>query len=75
MYIKWKPQGGSFPELPCGFSVGSFLSVIPEKDPTVLLCCRSGNRSKAAADTLVKLGYTKVYEFGGINTWPYDIKQ
>ena len=49
--------------------------VILEKDPTVLLYCRSGNRSKAASDTLVKLGYTKVYEFGGINTWPYDIEQ
>ena len=49
--------------------------VIPEKDSTVLVYCRSGNRSKAASDTLVKLGYTKVYEFGGINTWPYDIEQ
>ena len=49
--------------------------VIPEKDSTVLVYCRSGNRSKAASDTLVKLGYTKVCEFGGINTWPYDIEQ
>lgn len=49
--------------------------VIPEKDSTVLVYCRSGNRSKTASDTLVKLGYTKVYEFGGINTWPYDIEQ
>ena len=49
--------------------------VIPEKDSTVLVYCRSGNRSKAASDTLVKLGYTKVYEFGGINTWPYAIEQ
>ena len=49
--------------------------VIPEKDSTVLVYCRSGNRSKAASDTLVKLGYTNVYEFGGINTWPYDIEQ
>ena len=49
--------------------------VIPEKDSTVLVYCRSGNRSKTASDTLVKLGYTNVYEFGGINTWPYDIEQ
>ena len=49
--------------------------VIPEKDSTVLVYCRSGNRSKTASETLVKLGYTKVYEFGGINTWPYDIEQ
>lgn len=49
--------------------------VIPEKDSTVLVYCRSGNRSKTASETLVKLGYTNVYEFGGINTWPYDIEQ
>ena len=49
--------------------------VIPEKDSTVLVYCRSGNRSKTASETLVKLGYTKVYEFGGIKTWPYDIEQ
>ena len=49
--------------------------VIPEKDSTVLVYCRSGNRSKTASETLVKLGYTKVYEFGGINPWPYDIEQ
>lgn len=46
--------------------------VIPEKDATVLVYCRSGNRSKTASSTLVELGYTNVYEFGGINTWPYE---
>ena len=46
--------------------------VIPEKDSTVLVYCRSGNRSKTASSTLVELGYTNVYEFGGINTWPYE---
>lgn len=45
--------------------------VIPEKDSTVLVYCRSGNRSKTASSTLVELGYTNIYEFGGINTWPY----
>ena len=48
--------------------------VIPEKDSTVLVYCRSGNRSKTASSTLVKLGYTNIYEFGGINTWPYEIE-
>ena len=42
--------------------------VIPEKDSTVLVYCRSGNRSKTAAAALASLGYTKIYEFGGINT-------
>lgn len=46
--------------------------VIPEKDSTVLVYCRSGNRSKTASSTLAGLGYTNIYEFGGINTWPYE---
>ncbi len=50
-------------------------AVIPEKSATVLVYCRSGNRSKTAAAALAELGYTDVYEFGGINTWPYEIEQ
>ena len=46
--------------------------VIPETDSTVLVYCRSGNRSKTASSTLAGLGYTNIYEFGGINTWPYE---
>ena len=46
--------------------------VIPEKDSTVLVYCRSGNRSKTASTVLADLGYTNIYEFGGINTWPYE---
>ena len=46
--------------------------VIPEKDSTVLVYCRSGNRGKTASSALADLGYTNIYEFGGINTWPYD---
>ena len=46
--------------------------VIPETDSTVLVYCRSGNRSKTASSTLADLGYTNIYEFGGINTWPYE---
>ena len=48
--------------------------VIPEKDSTVLVYCRSGNRSKTASSALAELGYTNIYEFGGINTWPYEIE-
>ncbi|WP_458407870.1 rhodanese-like domain-containing protein [Anaerotignum sp.] len=46
--------------------------VISEKDSVVLVYCRSGNRSKTAAETLAELGYTQIYEFGGINDWPYE---
>ena len=46
--------------------------VIPGKDSTVLVYCRSGNRSKTASAALAELDYTAIYEFGGINTWPYE---
>lgn len=46
-------------------------SVIPDKEATYLLYCRSGNRSSQAAGMLVEMGYTEVYDFGGILDWPY----
>ena len=49
-------------------------AVIPELDSVVLVYCRSGNRSKTASQALADLGYTNVYEFGGINTWPYEVE-
>ncbi len=52
----------------------SAAGIIPQKDTTVLVYCRSGNRSKTAAKALVKLGYTGIYEFGGISTWPYEVE-
>lgn len=48
-------------------------SELPDKDATILVYCRSGNRSKQAAEKLVALGYTDIREFGGINSWPYEI--
>lgn len=53
----------------------SAAEVIPDKETTVLIYCRSGNRSKTAAKTLTELGYTNIYEFGGITTWPYEVEQ
>ena len=50
-------------------------SAIPEKDTVVLVYCRSGNRSKKASQALADLGYTAIYEFGGISTWPYEVEQ
>ena len=47
-------------------------SELPDKDALILIYCRSGNRSEIAAKELMKLGYTKVYDFGGINDWPYE---
>ena len=48
---------------------------IPEKDTVALVYCRSGNRSKTASQTLADLGYTQIYEFGGIRDWPYEVEQ
>lgn len=47
---------------------------LPDKSATILIYCRSGRRSKIAAEDLVSLGYTNVYEFGGIIDWPYEIE-
>ncbi|MBQ7859632.1 MAG: rhodanese-like domain-containing protein [Faecalibacterium sp.] len=61
--------------LPVGSIDGeSAAAVIPQKDTTVLVYCRSGNRSKQASAALAELGYTAIYEFGGITTWPYEIE-
>ena len=49
-------------------------AVIPGLDSVVLVYCRSGNRSKKAAQALADLGYTSIYEFGGISTWPYEVE-
>ena len=46
---------------------------LPDKDQLILVYCRSGRRSKIAAEELVKLGYTNVKEFGGIIDWEYEI--
>ena len=43
---------------------------LPDKDQLILVYCRSGNRSKQAAEKLAALGYTNIVEFGGINSWP-----
>ena len=46
---------------------------LPDKDQLILVYCRSGRRSKIAAEELVKLGYTNVKEFGGIIDWEHEI--
>lgn len=48
---------------------------LPDKDATLLIYCRSGNRSRTAALKLIELGYTAVYDFGGISDWSYDIEK
>lgn len=45
---------------------------LPDKDQLILVYCRSGNRSKQAAEKLAALGYTNIVEFGGIIDWTGD---
>ena len=48
--------------------------ILTDKDQLILVYCRSGRRSKLAAEDLVKLGYTNIREFGGILDWPYEVE-
>ena len=50
-------------------------SKLPDKNKKILVYCRSGNRSKSAARLLIDMGYTDVYDFGGIINWPYETVQ
>ena len=46
-------------------------TILPNKNTEILVYCRSGNRSRQAAEKLIEMGYTAVYDFGGIQDWPY----
>lgn len=48
---------------------------LPDKDQLILVYCRSGRRSKLAAEKLVALGYTNIVEFGGINDWKGEVER
>ncbi|MBQ6992066.1 MAG: rhodanese-like domain-containing protein [Clostridia bacterium] len=55
-------------------SIGSdIIEKLPNKEQLILIYCRSGNRSKQAAEKLKKLGYTNLIEFGGIIDWKGEI--
>lgn len=49
--------------------------MLPDKDRLILVYCRSGRRSKIAAEALAELGYTNIKEFGGILDWPYEVEK
>ena len=48
--------------------------VLTDKGQLILVYCRSGRRSKIAAEALVELGYTNIKEFGGIIDWTYEVE-
>ena len=49
--------------------------VLTDRDQLIFVYCRSGRRSKIAAEALVELGYTNIKEFGGIIDWPYEVEK
>ena len=50
------------------------LAELPDKNQLILVYCRSGNRSKQASEKLAALGYTNIFEFGGINDWTGELE-
>ena len=53
---------------------GDILEVLPDLDAPVLLYCRTGRRAALAAVKLEELGYTRLYNLGGLNGWPYGME-
>ena len=51
----------------------SVSEILTDKDQLLLVYCRSGHRSKQASEKLAKLGYSNIYEFGGISDFPGEI--
>ncbi len=47
-------------------------TILSDKDATYIIYCRSGNRSNQATIELVELGYTNIYDMGGIIYWNYE---
>ena len=55
-------------------SIGSEMpEALPDKEATLLIYCRSGRRSKDAAQKLLALEYQNIYDFGGVIDWPYEL--
>lgn len=56
-------------------SIIESINDVPEisKDSKIIVYCRSGSRSKSAQTRLINMGYTNVYDMGGILDWPYDV--
>ena len=46
---------------------------LPDKEQIILIYCRSGRRSKVAAAKLGAMGYSNIYEFGGILDWTGEV--
>ena len=50
------------------------MDILPDPSAPVLLYCRTGRRASLAALKLSDLGYTRLYNLGGLNGWPYGME-
>lgn len=48
---------------------------LKDKNQTIYVYCRSGNRSRQASAKLAAMGYTNIIEFGGIMDWTGEIEK
>ncbi len=60
--------------LPLGQITDRAQEVLPDKEAPWLVYCRTGRRSADAVQKLEALGYTTLYDLGGILSWPYEIE-
>ena len=58
--------------IPSDVITNKAASELPDKNALIIVYCRSGARSSASSKALVNMGYTKVYDLGGIMDWPYE---
>ena len=61
--------------LPLGEILSTVELMIPDKEQVILVYCQTGNRSNTAAALLSDIGYSNVYDFGGIVSWQGDINR
>lgn len=59
--------------VPAAGLAGAVARQQAERSTPILIYCRVGLRSHAAAEELTRLGYTQVYDIGGIVDWPYEV--
>ena len=53
--------------------INEFNKMMISLDSKIIVYCHSGNRSRQAANLLIEMGYTNVYDMGGINNWNYEL--
>ena len=46
-----------------------------DKNTEIVVYCRSGRRSAIAAETLISLGYAKIYDLGAVSSWTYGLEK